>query len=214
MAFGNVGRVWDPKSFQEFVATQDLSWAQGVTIHHTSTPNHDQRPRGFTIQHIRNIQDYYEREKGWSSGPHLFTDDDQIFGMSSLERRGVHAKSFNATHIGLEVLGDYDAVDPQLDPRGKDCWGIAVQTTAILLTAMGKTSGATNFHRDDPRTGKTCPGKKFNKEAFVNAVSRERDVLLDDREDDPISPALDLAVIRKVIEALEWQLKKLKRQLT
>ena len=75
-------------------------------MHHTAAPSLAQRPRGLTIQHIRNIQNYYQSQLGWSSGPHLFIDDDQIFGMSSLERRGIHAVSFNRTHIGIEVLGN------------------------------------------------------------------------------------------------------------
>lgn len=212
MGFENVGRVWDPEAFKAFVRTQNLSWATGVTIHHTATPNHDQRPKGFTIQHIRNIEDFYRRKKGWSSGPHLFTDEDQIFGMSSLERRGVHARSFNKTHIGIEVLGNYDVVDPLTDERGNRCWATVAAATAILIqSAPTLTVNGVNGHRDDPRTSKTCPGKKWDMDKFRAVVTAILSGAGSDREDDPAEAnVIDVEGAHKAIANIEWQLSKLK----
>jgi hypothetical protein len=88
-------------------------WATSVTIHHTAAPSLAQRPQGFTIQHIINMASFYQRQKssggnGWPTGPHLFIDDDQIFGMCDFAVKGIHAVSFNTSSIGIEVLGFYD----------------------------------------------------------------------------------------------------------
>lgn len=172
MGYELVGQVWTPESFGEYVKSLNLSWAQGVTIHHTAYPDLSMRPRGFTAQHLRNLESYY-RGKGWSAGPHLFIDEDQIWGMSSLERRGVHARSFNATHIGIEVLGNYDRENP-FEGRGADCWEVTRLAVMALLERMGRGPSAVNFHRDDPRTSKNCPGSLVNKERFLAKLKDDR----------------------------------------
>ena len=81
---------------------------------------------------MKNLAHYYGKKLGWSAGPHLFTDEDQIFGLSPLTRPGTHARSYNRTHIGIEVLGNYDKEDPK-SGRGLQCWKTAAEATAILL---------------------------------------------------------------------------------
>ena len=179
MGFELVGRVWDAVGFKNYIESVNLDWADSVTVHHTAWPNLDQRPKGWTIQHMRNIQHYYQKKLKWSAGPHLFTDEDQIFGMSSLYRRGVHAKSFNKSSIGIEVLGNYDTEDPELG-RGLECWTVTAKAVAAILKKMGLpvTSKTVKFHRDDPKTSKTCPGSKVSKEWFLQLVDG---VMGDDR---------------------------------
>jgi N-acetyl-anhydromuramyl-L-alanine amidase AmpD len=202
MGYELVGRVWDASSFDSYVQTLDLSWVKGVTLHHTGAPNLAQRPHGLKAQHIRNIADYYKSKLGWSSGPHLFVDEDQIWGMSSLERRGVHAKSFNRTHIGIEVLGNYDSEDPSTG-RGLACWAMTSQAVASILKATRLPTSAVNGHRDDPRTSKSCPGKRVDLDQFRALLnlnpSQEDDRTPDDNE------------LEDIVEALEWQLKKLRK---
>ena len=205
MGFELVGQVWDPQGFREFVGAQDLGWASGVTMHHTAAPSLAQRPRGLTIQHIRNIQNYYQSQLGWSSGPHLFIDDDQIFGMSSLERRGIHAVSFNRTHIGIEVLGNYDS-EPPGSGRGAACWGTAVSAVQILLARMGKGPEVVNGHRDDPRTSKSCPGSLVDLDEFRARLSVEEG---QEEISDRVDP--DREELLKIAENLQWQLDKLKK---
>jgi len=84
MSFSAVGHVFDPSAFREHLRTVDLSWARGVCLHHTAYPDLSMRPRGWTIQHMRNLASYYGGELGWSAGPHLFADEDQVFGLSPL----------------------------------------------------------------------------------------------------------------------------------
>lgn len=170
MGFELTGRVWTPETFADYLQEVQLGWADSVCVHHTAAPSLAQRPHGFTIQHIINIQHFYEG-LGWSSGPHLFIDEDQIFGMSSLWRRGVHAKSFNARSIGVEMLGNYDHESPS-SGRGLDVIETTAQTVAALLTRMElqADNDTVLFHRDDPKTSKSCPGELINKAWFIDKV--------------------------------------------
>lgn len=159
-----------PYSHSEFKAYLDTlkpgAWKPSlIVIHHCAAPSLKQRPIGFIPQHMLNLQDFYEG-KGWSAGPHLFTDDDQIWTFSPLTARGVHAVSFNATGIGIEMLGDYDSEDPW-QGRGLD----VLRTTCVAVLALMKKFGldekSIRFHRDDPKTNKTCPGRKISKDKFL-----------------------------------------------
>ncbi len=167
-----LGKFYTPLEFETYLAT--LKWTAWkptkICIHHCAAPSLAQRPNGFIPQHMLNLQDFYEG-KGWSAGPHLFTDDDQIWTFSPLAARGVHAVSFNATAVGIEMLGDYDTEDP------KSGRGLAVlQTTALATKALMKVLGigpeGIVFHRDDPKTSKSCPGKKITKDWFLDLLTK------------------------------------------
>jgi len=163
MPFENVGRVWSRQQFPIALASMAKpSWVKGITLHHTASPSLASRPSGFKMQHIENLQSFYQGELGWSGAPHLFVDDDQIFGMNQFSVPGVHAVSFNRTHLGIEVLGDYDTEDP-LTGRGFECWMTALSATRSLLHWLDLPVTSVNFHRDDPKTKKTCPGRKVEK---------------------------------------------------
>lgn len=208
MSYSNVGKVWDPQGFKDFLVGEDTSWASSVTIHHTAFPHLEMRPKGFTIQHMRNLQSYYQNDLGWSAGPHLFTDDDEILGLSPLTSPGTHAKSFNRDSIGIEMLGDYDHVDDPHSGRGADVLHTSILATAALLEHMelGATSDTIKFHRDDPKTSKTCPGKKIDKDWFVGKVA----AAMEDTDAEPPAPEVDPATILAACDAIEWQTKKIR----
>lgn len=183
MSYANVGRVWTVESFREYLkGVKRPAYAKSVTIHHTGAPTLAQRPKGFLAQHILNIQSYY-KSLGWSRGPHLFIDEDQIFGMTPLNVPGIHAVSFNRTSIGIEVLGDYDNEDP-LSGRGLSCMKTAAATAKALFEWLDIPVNETTlkFHRDDPKTRKTCPGKKVKKDWFVSLVTASSGVAI------PVTP--------------------------
>jgi hypothetical protein len=172
MSYANVGKVWSNSSFKDYLKTiQKPSWVRTVTLHHTAAPSLAQRPTGLTIQHINNIASYYKNKLGWNRGPHLFIDENEIFGMTPLTTPGIHAVSFNSSSIGIEVLGDYDVEDP-LSGRGLECWKVTAQCTADLLQWIGvePSSKTVLFHRDDPKTSKSCPGKKVTKDWILNLI--------------------------------------------
>lgn len=175
MSFANVGRVWTTESFPGYLnQLPPPSWCKAVCIHHTAFPDLAMRPNGFTIKHIENMRFGYINERKWSAGPHFFTDEDQIFGMTPPTARGVHAASFNSMSIGIEALGDFDDADDPKSGRGLDVIETTAAATKALLTWLNlpATKDTIIFHRDDPKTKKTCPGKKIAKDWFVDLVNR------------------------------------------
>jgi hypothetical protein len=172
MGYENVGTVWTPASLKEYLDTiTKPSWCNAITLHHTASPSLAQRPNGLLAQHLRNLEDYYKNTKGWSAGPHLFVDEDQLWGMCDFRRKGVHAVSFNSRAIGIEVLGDYDTESPKTG-RGLACWETAAAGTKVLLDwlGLGVSSSTVLFHRDDPKTTKTCPGTKVTKDWVLDLI--------------------------------------------
>lgn len=167
-----LGKPYFPQDFDTYIRT--LKWSSWkpslIVVHHCAAPSLEQRPNGFLSEHMLNLQDFYE-SKGWSAGPHLFTDDDQIWTFSPLTSRGVHAVSFNATGIGLEMLGNFDVEDPW-SGRGLDVLTTTAKAVNSLLSVLQLTPDAIRFHRDDPQTTKTCPGKRIKKEQFLELMTR------------------------------------------
>ena len=80
----------------------------------------------------------------------------------SITNRGIHARSFNKSHLGVEMLGDYDNETPN-----KDVIYLTYVATSLLLKKIGRTTASVNFHRDDPLTTKSCPGVKVSKSWFI-----------------------------------------------
>jgi hypothetical protein len=188
MSFSNVGKVWTPETLREYLRTLERpEWVEAICLHHTAAPSLAQRPQGLKPQHIVNIRDFY-REKGWASGPHFFTDEDQIFGMTPPGEKGIHAVSFNRSAIGIEVLGDYD-VEEATTGRGLACWSTTAFTVTALLDWLGLSANPTTilFHRDDPKTSKTCPGSKVGKEWVLNLIAHAQrgSVVATEPEQDP-----------------------------
>jgi hypothetical protein len=172
MSFNNVGKVWTPDSFGEYLSTiKPPSWAKGVCLHHTSSPSLAQRPNGFTIQHIINIRSFYQG-LGWNRGPHFFTDEDQIFGMTPPNIQGIHAVPFNSTHIGIEALGHYSrgGENPK-SGRGLQVWQNTAAATRALLDWMRLPANEQTvvFHREG-RTTKDCPGSQIDKAWILELV--------------------------------------------
>lgn len=168
-------RFDSPEALTKFIRQNRPNWARGITIHHTGIPCLATMPDGFTDAYIRNLPGYY-RSKGWKGMPHFFVDHAKsgwiTFGNDQpLTRRGVHAKSFNRTHIGIEMMGNYDVEDPV----GLGPGSIVLNRTQYLCAALCKEMSwdpekAINFHLDDPLTNKTCPGLRVSKPAFIHEV--------------------------------------------
>lgn len=133
-----------------------------VCFHHTAIPSLDQRPYGFTEQHIVNLRRYYLYELGWKTMPHVFVDDHRIWLMGDIEKPGTHAVSFNGDSVGIEVLGNYDIEDPETG-RGLLCWIRAI----TYAKSLGYSIDTVRFHRDDPKTTKTCPGSRVTRAWFT-----------------------------------------------
>jgi N-acetylmuramoyl-L-alanine amidase CwlA len=151
------------------------SWAKAVCLHHTFAPSLTQRPQGFRIQHIENMRSFYQG-MGWKSGPHLYTDEDQIFGMTPLTETGVHAVSFNRSAIGIEALGNYSKNgENPFSGRGLQVWQNTTWVTAQLLKWLNLpvNDKTVLFHRDDSRTSKDCPGSQIAKDWVLKMVKQD-----------------------------------------
>lgn len=171
MSYANVGKVWSLESFDEYLnGVEKPAWCKAVCLHHTAAPSLSQRPQGLLSQHIRNMESFY-KSKGWSAGPHFFIDENEIFGMTPPNLKGVHAVSFNSNSIGIEVLGDYDTEFHDRG-RGLECWKTAAATTAKLLSWLNlePTRSTVLFHRDDPSTKKSCPGTRVEKAWLMDLI--------------------------------------------
>ena len=172
MSFNSVGKVFTPSTLKTYL--KDIprpSWAKAVCVHHCAEPSLNQRPQGFSIQHIVNIQSFYQTKKKWRSGPHFFLDEDQIFGMTPPNEKGIHAVSFNSNAIGIEVLGDYDTESP-FNGRGAECWDNTAATVKVLLEwlKLPINDQTVLFHRDDRKTKKSCPGTLIKKDWFISKL--------------------------------------------
>lgn len=206
--FADIGKVYDATSLREHLREVDLSWAKGVTIHHTAFPNLAMRPKGFTVQHMHNIEFGYKR-KGWGAGPHLFIDEDQAFGMTPFGMPGIHAVSFNRTHVGVELLGDYDDHHEVMSARGKAVIAMGVQCVAAICDSQGWDSSNINFHRDDPKTSKTCPGAHFPAAAFKQQVGAALEGRTDEPQEQEVSHLREELTAR--LANIQWQMDQIKR---
>jgi len=140
------------------------------------------RPSGWNAQLMNNVAFGYRHERGWDRGPHFFPDDSgKVWGLTPPSERGIHAVSFNRTHIGIEVLGDYDGRDDATTGRGRACWQTAFWTIAEILRWLGLQPdfSTINFHRDDPKTSKTCPGTSIIKSWVIAGVCAAMGIELD-----------------------------------
>lgn len=174
MSFNNVGKVWTPESFGGYLKTlKKPEWAKRVCLHHCAAPSLAQRPQGFKAQHLENLRSFYQ-SLGWSKGPHFFTDEDQIWGMTPPTIKGIHSVGWNSTAIGIEALGNYDVEDTK-SGRGLQVWITTASATACLLDWLGLpiNKDTITFHRLDGKTSKTCPGTKVNLDWFISLVKSE-----------------------------------------
>jgi hypothetical protein len=139
-----------------------LPWCKGITFHNTAAPTLKQWVE-FGPAHaarLRNLQSFYEKEKGWHAGPHLFVSRDFINGFSDLTKPGVHSRCFNATHIGIEMVGDYNV--EQFDSGdGAKVRDNAVYAAALLCRKLGLDPATDiNIHKDCKRDNHDCPGQR------------------------------------------------------
>jgi hypothetical protein len=169
------GKAYTRAEFAAHVA--DLRWTDwkpsGVTLHNTagptlaqwaeSGPNHDAR--------IRNLESYYEQQLGWHSGPHLFISRNFINGFANILLPGVHASCFNRTHIGVEMVGDFNAEEFE-SGDGALVRDNAIFAVATLMKKLGldpKTD--LNFHVQCAHDNHDCPGKKVNRPLMIQRVA-------------------------------------------
>lgn len=193
------------KEFLDYLDTiQFKAWRpEFITMHHTGGPSlatwktyaHGTRKEPITdAQWMKNLAGYYGDELGWSAGPHFFFTPDNFCVLSLPERRGVHAKSFNAASWGVECVGEFDSEPFTDNLANRYALGLACLHVARGMTPDNyrfKVRGL-HFHRDDPLTNKTCPGIHVTKDQMVPLILKHMAELTggaahDDDEPPPIA---------------------------
>lgn len=142
-----------------------------IVLHNTSVPNLAQRPKGFTQQHIQNLEGFYRDQQGWSAGPHLFIDDLQIWAFTPLTMSGVHSPSWNKLSIGIEMLGNYETESFKTG-RGLAVRKNTVTVMATICAVLGLDPHGTRLHKEDPKTTHACPGKNVIKSEIITQVQK------------------------------------------
>jgi len=134
------------------------------------------------ITRISNLERFFKDENHWSGAPHLFIAPDVIWVFNPLISPGVHSPSFNATSIGIEMIGDFSKEDDD-SGDGLRVKNNTIFATAILCSALGlepesgefvngKPTGTIFLHKQDPKTTHDCPGANIarDKLAMIEAV--------------------------------------------
>lgn len=145
------------------------SWASGMVLHNTAAPNLKQWTPTNRAQRILNLERYFRDDRGWSSAPHAFVDDEFIWNFTPFIERGTHSPSWNGTKLGIEMVGDFD-VESDETGRGALVIKNTVALFAMLHTKYGWDPDGIRLHKEDPRTTHDCPGKNVNKQDFINMV--------------------------------------------
>lgn len=157
-----------------------MGWARGITLHNTGAPTLKQWAESGPAHDARidNLQRYYELpdpstgKVAWHAGPHSFISRNFINGFSDLLKPGVHSRCFNATHIGVEMVGDY-ATEEFDSGDGALVRDNAVFAMATLCKALNLDPKFLTFHKDCTRDNHDCPGRKVNKADVINRVLAE-----------------------------------------
>jgi len=167
------GKAYSREDFAARIAS--LKWTIwkpiGITLHNTSAPTlaqwaesgpkHDAR--------IRNLQSYYEG-MGWHGGPHWFISRNWLNEFSNPLRRGTHSRCYNATHFGIEMVGDY-STEPFNSGDGAMVRDNAVFAMATLCNRFGfKPERDIVFHKECKLDNHDCPGKLVDKSEVITRV--------------------------------------------
>jgi hypothetical protein len=154
--------LWDTKHYQTLDAYSKAllpfpkpAWVSGITIHHSYRPTRAQWHGHVTMEGTRQ----YYINKGWTSGPHLFLAaltpgpfNDGIWAGTPLSYPGTHAGACNDSHIGVEVVGDYDV---EFWP---DAVADLVYGTVLALMRWGHIAPTQVHGHRECLKNKSCPG--------------------------------------------------------
>lgn len=182
MTWPAVKRGFTQEQFAIYAAS--LAWLvwrpSKIVFHNTALPSlaqwiksaADDKAKNLQpgITRINNLERFFKDENHWSGAPHLFIAPDVIWVFNPLTSPGVHSPSFNATSIGIEMIGDFSKEDDEFGD-GLKVKRNTVFATAVLCSALGleptngeidqktyKTSGTIFLHKQDPNTTHDCPG--------------------------------------------------------
>jgi len=171
-------------------------------IHHTWKPNysHFNGKNHESLQ--RGMRNYHVNTMGWADiAQHftLFPDGTWALGRP-LSKKPVSISGWNTGAVMVEMVGDFD--------KGRDQMTVGQKNAILEITKFMKDELGLRivFHRDSPRTSKTCPGSGIDKVAFMLEVEEFRGDYVSSRfvdtkghwAEDYIDSASDLGIIKGV----------------
>ena len=186
---GIVGVGFKPDEFDDYVGKLNFgAWRpQFAVLHNTAAPRLDQWHSTPGQQRMKNLEDFYRNQRGWSAGPHLFVADDLIWVFTPLTTSGIHSPSWNKISWGIEMVGDYNS-EAFNSGAGANVRDNTVEALAVLHARLGIDSHTLKFHKEDPKTSHDCPGKKVSKKDMIERV-HNRLVQIYSGEHDPAAGA-------------------------
>jgi hypothetical protein len=147
----------------------------GIVIHNTGAPTLAQWQSYPAAKRIVNLVDYYKNTMKWSAGPHAFIAPDLIWPFTPFNTQGVHSPSYNGTHLGFELVGDYSRDDDDRGP-GFQAKMHLIALCGIVCSKLGldpEGPGVIRFHKEDPLTShKDCPGSNMNKSEVISLIQQ------------------------------------------
>jgi hypothetical protein len=145
----------------------------GIVQHNTASPTLHQWWNSVPpAERMDNLISYYRDEMGWSAGPHCFVDGVSYWVLTDFNVSGVHSPSWNATRLGIEMVGDYDTESDE-SGMGKQVMDMTVALFGECCAYFGwePNNDKIKQHKEDPNTDHDCPGENVVKSEFLTDVT-------------------------------------------
>jgi len=176
---GFTGVGFDRSEFRAWLSLQKKpTYPRFLVAHNTASPYIVPPVKPST--RIQNLGHYYQKDKGWPSGPSLIVILDKVYGGTPLVYPGVNSPGYNGRSIGVECEGDYRT--GKHDPKsgiGAVAWDTMGWVFAELLDWYGWAcdDDHVKLHREDPETThKGCPGNLVTKDWFLGKIRNASDL--------------------------------------
>lgn len=175
--------AWNPRpfasvaAFSAYVASLGPAprWAQGLTVHHTWSPDVDGWGGARSMAGLGRYYQYsvqnLDGSRGWPAEPHLFIAPDGVIWQGTpLTVPGVHAGAWNRVFWGMEVVGNYD-----VKPWSPITQAAAMGAAAVLFrwANIQTVSLATLRGHRECGSKKTCPGRQINMDVLRAALQTQ-----------------------------------------
>jgi hypothetical protein len=166
---GIVGTNFTAAEFDHYMATvQFNAWRpQFVVLHNTAVPKLSEWHNVSGSARMQGLANFYQNQKKWSAGPHLFVADDFIWVFTPLNVSGVHSPSWNNIAWGVEMVGDYEveAFDPSVREN-------VLSALTSMHATLGLDPNTLRLHKEDPLTTHNCPGKNIVKAGIISGIQQ------------------------------------------
>lgn len=184
MTWPAVKKAFNLVQLKDYIDNLDFSkWKPSLIVwHNTSLPTIVQWEKSAEedakhslipgTTRINNLENYFENDQHWSSGPHAFVWQDVVWAFTPFNQKGTHSPSWNGISIGIEMIADFSIED---DENG---FGLKIKNNTIALTAMLceklglDPNVAIKLHKEDKKTTHDCPGSHIavDKQKMIDAV--------------------------------------------